>query len=266
MMSEIVKNSVIEDIIETNRICKELMGTPHYKKLGEAGMRLIVEKAKSMGMHPVEALNGGLYNVSGKIEMTGQSMLSMIRQAGHSVTKDPKSTATCVILHGKRKDTGDTWTASFGIDDAKKAGIYRNMWEKYPETMCTWRCVSMLGRFLFSDLLKGVYVEGEIDTQAFIGASETNLATDSASSSIDIEVKEVPVITEEQLKQLEFFLVDNQELKTNLLNLIRSRTGHEELKAMPVTLFKSSLARAKEQYEIKFIEESEVILEEGENA
>jgi hypothetical protein len=251
-MSEVIKFSVVDDIVETNKICKELMGTPHYKKLGEAGMRLIVEKAKSMGMHPVEALNGGLYNVSGKIEMTGQSMLSMIRQAGHSVTKDQKSTSTSVILHGKRKDTGDTWTSCFSIEDAKKAGIYRNMWEKYPEVMCTWRCVSMLGRFLFSDILKGVYVEGEI--------SESKASDDLkvVNDSLEVEVKEIPTITFDQFNELNFYLDSLPVLKENLMTYMKEKYSVSDLSNMPVVMFKSSLSRAKEHYEARNNESVEV--------
>jgi hypothetical protein len=166
MSNDITKNNdyeVMADIEHTQKICQQLMRTPHYAKLGEAGIFAIVQKAKSIGMNLIEALNGGLYFVQGKVEMMGVTMLSLIRAKGHSVSIDTKSTNSHIIMHGKRADNGDTWTVEFGIDDAKRAGIYRGQWEKYPKVMCIWRCVSMLGRFLFSDVFKGaVYVQGEI--------------------------------------------------------------------------------------------------------
>ena len=76
-----------------------LMKTPHYAKMGEAGIFAVVQKARSLGMDPIDALNGGLYSVSGKVEMSGQSMMSLIRKCGHSMTIDPKSTQTHVIMH-----------------------------------------------------------------------------------------------------------------------------------------------------------------------
>ncbi len=153
---------VLSELNSAQKVCQALMKTPHYAKMGEVGIFAIMQKAKSMGMSAIEALNGGMYFVQGKCEMPGQAMLSLIRSKGHSVTMDAKSNDRHVIMHGKRADNGDTWTVEFSIEDAKKAGIYKNVWEKYPKTMCTWRCVSMLGRFLFSDVIKGVYVQGEI--------------------------------------------------------------------------------------------------------
>lgn len=156
------QDNTIAEINNIQDICAKLMKYPHYAKMGDAGVFAIVQKAKSLNMDVMDALNGGLYFVNGKVEMQGQAMLSLIRQAGHSVSMDPKSTDTAVTMYGRRKDNGDMWTVSFSIQDAKRAGIYRGQWEKYPKTMCMWRCVSMLGRFLFSDVIKGCYVEGEI--------------------------------------------------------------------------------------------------------
>lgn len=162
----------IENFEEEKRLCDMLIKTPHYAKLGEAGIFAIIQKSRSVGMDIMEALNGGMYYVQGKVEMQGHAMLAIIRKFGHSVTLDPKSTDSKVIMHGRRCDNGDTWTVDFCIDDAKTAGIYNKtskdgrpyetMWQKYPKVMCKWRCVSMLGRFLFSDLIKGCYVQGEI--------------------------------------------------------------------------------------------------------
>jgi hypothetical protein len=150
------------DLEKTQKLCASLMKTPHYAKIGEVGIFAIVQKAKTLGINPLDALNGSIYIVNGKTEMSGQAMLALIRKAGHSVTRDPKSTPTHITLHGKRCDNNDTWSASFSVEDAKKAKIYKMVWENYPELMCTWRCVSMLGRFLFPDVIKGMYVEGEV--------------------------------------------------------------------------------------------------------
>lgn len=168
MTLQISQDNSLVEIDQMQILCKKLMQTPHFAKMGEVGVFAIVQKAKSMGMNPLDALSGSMYFVQGKVEMSGQSMLALIRSKGHSVSMDPKSTDTKVIMFGKRCDNNDSWRAEFGIEDAKRAGIYRNQWEKMPRVMCMWRCVSQLGRFLFSDILKGVYVQGEIsDSPAF---------------------------------------------------------------------------------------------------
>lgn len=155
---------VLHDLDATHKICQALLKTPHYAKIGPEGIFAIVQKAKVLGVHPLEALNGGLWCLQGKVEMSAQLMNQLIRQAGHSITKDPSSDDSICILHGKRADNGDTWTESFSIQDAKRAGIYseKSAWGKYPRAMLFARALSMLARQLFPDVIKNCYVEGEI--------------------------------------------------------------------------------------------------------
>src|SRR5271156_4535850 len=127
MMDLIKKEEVYSPVVEienTRKVCDILMRTPHYAKMGQEGIYAVVAKAKSLGMDPIEALNGGLYYVQGKVGMSAETMGARMRSSGHSITKDPKSTPTNCILNGKRGDNGDTWQVSFSIEDAKKAGIY----------------------------------------------------------------------------------------------------------------------------------------------
>lgn len=144
--------------------CAELMKTKHYAAMGEVGIHSIVARAKSLGIHPFQALNGGFFCINGKVGMSTEMMAALIRQRGHSITKDPKSNDDIVILHGKRADNGDTWTCSFSKEDAIRAGLWNGpTWKKYPGIMLYNRCMSMLFRQLFPDLSLGTgYVEDEL--------------------------------------------------------------------------------------------------------
>jgi hypothetical protein len=126
------------------------------------GIFAIVQKAKSIGMDVLDALNGGMYFVNGKVELSSQSMNGLIRSRGHSIYKDKSSTPTCCVLVGKRADTGDTMSASFSMADADRAGLRTPVWSKYPEDMLFCRALSRLSRQLFPDVIKGCYIQGEI--------------------------------------------------------------------------------------------------------
>lgn len=154
-------SAALAEMENTRKVSEALMKTPHYAKMGQEGIYAIVAKAKSLGMDPIEALNGGLYYVQGKVGMSAEAMAARMRAAGHSITKDPKSTSTNCILNGKRGDNGDLWQVSFSVDDAKRAGIYneRGPWGKYPQMMCYNRAISMLYRQLTPDLSKGIGYE-----------------------------------------------------------------------------------------------------------
>lgn len=154
----------LEELDKIAQTCKKLMQTKHYAAIGEAGICAIVARAKSLGIHPFEALNGGFHCINGKVGMSTEMMAALVRQRGHSITKDPKSNGEICILHGKRADNGDTWTCTFGKADAEAAGLWSSAtWKKYPQVMLYNRCMSMLFRQLFPDLSLGAgYVEDEL--------------------------------------------------------------------------------------------------------
>ena len=152
---EVSFDTMIMDIENMQKMAQKLMQSKHYQVMGEAGIFAIVQKAKSLGINPLEALNGGLYYVNGKVVMSTEMMACLIRQAGHSISKDPRSDNNICILNGKRADTGDTWVIRFSMDDAKKAGIAKHMYEKWPAIMLYNRAMSTLARQLFPDVIKG---------------------------------------------------------------------------------------------------------------
>lgn len=212
-MNEMIKKEegTIEAVQATQKLCQLLMQTPHYKKMGHEGIFAIVQKAKSIGVDPLDALNGGMYFVQGKVELTSTMMNDLIRRQGHSITKDKKSDEKICILHGKRADNNDTWSESFSIEDAKTAGIYRNQWLKYPKDMLFARALSRLARQLFPDVIKGCYVDGEI--QQAVGA----------------DLKEPPepeeVFTLEELKDAleQNIQIPHQEFLMEYLNFVEAR-------------------------------------------
>lgn len=199
--------------------CAALMKMPHFNKMGKEGIFAIIAKAKSLNIDPLDALNGGLYFVQGKVEMSSSMMNQLIRQCGHSVSKDPASTDTKCILHGKRKDTGDIWTESFSIDEAKRAGIYKGVWEKYPRDMLFARALSRLARQLFPDVIKGCYVEGEIsgakEVEREEARGEVNYTPQEKAqknieeATVDVFPVSVEFITEEEKNRMLAIIGDN---------------------------------------------------------
>lgn len=148
-------------------VIKSIATTAHASGLyntvgGEAKILMILLAAQDLGIKPTVALNGGIWNIQGKIEISARLMTAMIRQRGHSI-KIKQCDANGCILVGKRADNGDIVEASFSIQDAQKAGLAnRDVWKKYTEDMLYARCLSRLARRLFADVIGTAYVEGEI--------------------------------------------------------------------------------------------------------
>lgn len=208
-MNEIVQSDSIAETESVQKLCQSLLNTPHYKKMGLDGIYAIVSKARVLGISPLLALEGGMYYVKGKVEMSAQMMSSRIREAKHSITMDKRSDETICILHGKRADTGDTMSASFSIKEAQAAGLMNNnVWKIYPSDMLFARALSRLGRRLFSDVLAGCYVEGEISMSNLNYSEKTNSSNYMSDNEEKIDISQEPVEviaigpSEEQVKTL----------------------------------------------------------------
>ena len=247
MKNELVEQNadqMITDIQNTNKMCKALMESPHYRKMGAEGIFAIVEKAKSIGVAPMDALNGGMYYVQGKVEMMSAMMNQLIRMNGHSVTKDKKSDETICILHGKRADNGDTWSESFSIADAQLAGIYRGQWLRYPKDMLFARALSRLARQLFPDVIKGCYVQGEISDAPALNASVDKVIT--VNPDVDEDTGKPEAISDEQYQELEEWMGENLLLRQNILTFMKRKWNIDTLQEMPVEIYDHAMKRAKQ--------------------
>lgn len=123
---------------------------------------MILLAARELGIPPMQAMNGGIWNIQGKIEISARLMSAMIRRAGHSINVKHSDSTKCII-EGKRADNGDTFCAQFTIEDAQRAGLSsRPVWKTYAEDLLYARAMSRLARRLFADVIGTAYVEGEI--------------------------------------------------------------------------------------------------------
>jgi len=202
-----------QDFTKMNIIAKKAAECGLYAGAGsEAKIFMILLSAIEMGVKPMEALNGGIWNIQGKIEISVRLMSKMIRQHGHSIKTIQCDDQGC-ILEGRRADNGDTMQASFTIKDAIKAGLAsRDVWKKYTEDMLYSRALSRLARRLFSDVVGQAYVEGEIRGECEIIQSDI--------APIE-EVKQIELTDEQNNKIINDFLfnyseADHEDIKNYL--------------------------------------------------
>lgn len=143
-------------------IAKNAQDSGLYSGVGQqAKIFMVLLAARELGVSPMLALNGGIWNIQGKIEISARLMNGLIRRAGHSIKIIVSNDTECRLL-GTRSD-GDSFETSFDMNDAIKAGLAGgNVWKKYPADMLYNRCMSRLARRLFSDVIGNSYVEGEI--------------------------------------------------------------------------------------------------------
>ena len=228
----------VKQMHDLNQLCQFFVSSPHHSKIGADGIYAILCAASSLGVDPRIALNGGMYYVRGKVELSAQMMNALIRKHGLSITKDKRSDETVCILHGKRCDTQDTWTASFSLDEAKRANLLSsNTWRIYPSDMLFARALSRLARQLFPDLIGNCYVEQEIQDIGDIPADDV----------IDTPVDTIDDIDPEHAAALSDLMqiLDSHPAQRKDLEAFLAAKSIPSIDKMPLLLLKKVLAKAK---------------------
>ena len=141
----------------------------------EATVLNIFYTAKSLGVDPMVALNGGFNIIKGKINMSAHFMTALVRRKGHSIKVIEMTERKCVII-GQRKDNGDSLKYEYTWEEAAKAGFTNKpTWQTIPKQMLFCACVRNVFRILFSDI--GIaYDQDEMNVDVGIDLEEPVIA------------------------------------------------------------------------------------------
>ncbi len=244
-------------------IAKNAQDSGLYSGVGQqAKIFMVLLAARELGVSPMLALNGGIWNINGKIEISARLMNGLIRRAGHSIKIVISNDTHCTLL-GTRSD-GDSFECSFNMDDAIKAGLSNgNVWKKYPADMLYNRCMSRLARRLFSDVIGNAYVENEIREALAIEKKEKELEqaeceeinatipyikpenmsgprieANLSHNQPDIKPSQDPKISFEDLTELmKVYALTNDVFKENFEKYIFEKWGVKEFEDMPAKYF-----------------------------
>lgn len=143
-------------------IAKQAFESKLYK--GEqAAIMMTILAARELGIPPMLALNGGINNIQGKMEISARLMNALMRRAGISIRIKQSTEESCTLV-GKRNDSQDIAEVSYTIAEAQKAGLIKpgGGWVKNPKDMLFARAISRLARQIAPDIIGGCYIEGEI--------------------------------------------------------------------------------------------------------
>lgn len=128
----------------------------------ETSILMVLLAARELQIGMIDALNNGIRNIQGNIEISPRTMRMMILRCGNAIVIKTLNDNTCTLV-GQRVD-GQVYECTYTFADATKAGLTHNLpWKKYPSDMLYARCLSRLGRRHFSDAIGNAYVEGEIE-------------------------------------------------------------------------------------------------------
>lgn len=237
------ENNLFGDIEKMQMMAKKLMISKHYQKIGEDGIFAIGMMAKTLGMPVLEALNGELYYVQGKVGMSAEAMNKRIRMKGHSVTVKRLDENGCTLI-GKRGDNGDTAEISYTIEDMKSAG---KNYEKNRKDMFFARCLSRLKRILFPDVCTKCYEKSELE----------DISEETQIGNLQNQ-EESTAITTAQAIELNNLLKDcDPQVQKNAMQFIKDKFNIELIDELPSSEFekyKTLFIMRRDEYQKKLAE------------
>ena len=90
-----------------------------------------------------------------------------------------------------RRSTGITHTATFTLEDAKRAGLVkpRSAWECYPENLCMWRAIGFAADVVCPDLGGGMYRPEELGAVVDQDGEVVESTAVEAPNPVSVETK-----------------------------------------------------------------------------
>lgn len=185
---------------------KELANCPHYKRLGTGGILAILLNARELELPPMACLNGGLYQIDGRVSLSGQMINLLLLRRGHKADIKKLTDKECIIEFTR---CGSTTSVEYKYtwDDVVKAGMQnKDNYKKNPRDMLFNRCLSGGARKICPDALVGpLYCHGELENDGIQGDNCVESIV-SKSGADEASEKEVNQISFEKVEGFDEFI------------------------------------------------------------
>lgn len=151
---------------------------------------LVLETGAMLDLHPMAAMQG-IDVIEGKATISPQLMTTLIRREGHLFRIKKRGSVTAgdysvTIQYARKEDpewiSEETWDLQraeraqlIKLEQDTRSGTWKVVaysskgdkalpWMLYPESLCVWRCIGVVGRENFDDVLKGIgYMPEELE-------------------------------------------------------------------------------------------------------
>jgi len=170
--------------VESLKSLREMATVLHSAGLGanlrEPQVLGLLIKGLELGIGPVEAVQSLYVTDDGRIEAQAELMRALINRSGVGVIDVTTYSDTIVGVRAYRYGVGgrpDTMAEfHYSVDDAKRARLYDDKWERWPRAMCLARCTSEMARTMFPDVMLGAsYAPGEVGGKGPVETAPTDV-------------------------------------------------------------------------------------------
>lgn len=129
---------------------------------------IAIMRGLEVGLTPMQAVDK-IAIVNGRPTIWGDGAMALVRASGLCEyvreTIEGEGDKRVALCSAKRKGEAEPISRPFGVEDAKKAGLWGKSgpWQQYPDRMLQMRARAFTLRDLFADVLGGLYLREEIE-------------------------------------------------------------------------------------------------------
>ena len=182
-------STLVEQLKGTPLVPKSIANTPNPG----GTLFAFALMGREYGLTPMAATQSFFVSPDGRIGMYAKAMMAVMLKAGYTFDWQQRDTkrATCVA----KRPNGQTFTSTFGLEDAAKMGVANKAtYVQHPTRMFTARVTSDIFTYFASDLGGGgpVYTQEELEDFETPAPTIPTKPDDTGSYTVDAKPKSAP--------------------------------------------------------------------------
>jgi|688.fasta_scaffold51599_6 hypothetical protein len=141
--------------VEQSKLLAASSLVPDHLRGKPENVYLILLLGDSLGLHPAQALTS-IAVIKGKPTMSAELMRAVVMNAGHRFRIDESTPTAARVTVARKEWPQDESQFAFTVEDAKRAGLGGDSYQKYPTAMLLARVTTMACRAMFADVIAGI--------------------------------------------------------------------------------------------------------------
>lgn len=171
---------------------------------------VIIMTGTELGLTANQALRA-IQVVKGKPNLSADLIVALVKRSDLCESWEVvESTNTSCTVETKRRGDQNPRRVTWTLDDAKRAGISGDMYQKYPRQMLRHRCSADLAREVYPDLVLGLYAPEEFNDARDLGPDAASVTmgngggevVDAEEERVDPTIPPVLARVRDDLKQV----------------------------------------------------------------
>ncbi len=146
---------------EVEKLAHAFAASGFFQDARDAAQAMVkIQAGRELGVPAIASMTS-INVIKGRITMSAQLMAGLLQRAGYRLVTTWQGNEACTVEVSDSQ--GVLGSASFSLEDARRAGLSGQNWSKYPRNMLYARAVSNAARWYAPGVLLGVYTPEELE-------------------------------------------------------------------------------------------------------